>query len=563
MDAYCPRCQDFVSQVDQTVLVQGRCPNCGGQINLGDVSAPQVVNGAIAMTFDAGSRVAVPLHASFEETSLGLDVNGGPSPRSASRLRRRRPPPPPSDALMGSGTEPASDDEQAEPASSSGASTAAGDVSLGGPHGVSLKPELHSSMEGDNRATDVASGPHDNPMSPVERPTTAGAQEVEARPPHAAPAGGEQEAPAYPSATHASEESAMSENEPPSGNEPRVDIPSADVKADSEPVVGAHLQLPSIDFSMPTLDISSDKSSSTSTPMSSEGVPAHLQLPNFPDFELPPIPGEDSGELSIKGVEGGAGSLGDMNAGESNTSVPLRAAEDADDNWAMAGASQPAMPPPLPEPPPLPASGKPRNTSPPLSVAPGLPAMDLPTFKPVEVTRDPTLLQSTAAQRIAEDIQKKSSLPIFLVLLLVVAVGGGAFTFFWVGPEQVASWFRSDAQTHVGPTKRDRAETLVFDGKNAYLEGVKEEKAKKPKEARKKFDVAIHKFREAIGIDPSLGATHRNLAIALAKAGKQAEAVKHYQLYLQKTPRAKDRKDVQKIIDDWNKAKEKQKRGRR
>ena len=74
MDAYCPRCEEGIPQVDHTVLRQGKCPTCGGQISVGGVTADLPLDGAIAMTFTAGSRVALPLDATFEESQIDLEV---------------------------------------------------------------------------------------------------------------------------------------------------------------------------------------------------------------------------------------------------------------------------------------------------------------------------------------------------------------------------------------------------------------------------------------------------------------------------------------------------------
>ena len=74
MQVYCPCCEEKLSEDTETVLQQGKCPKCGGQLNVGDLSSDESVTGALAMTFAAGSKLAAPLDAEFKETPL--DLNG-------------------------------------------------------------------------------------------------------------------------------------------------------------------------------------------------------------------------------------------------------------------------------------------------------------------------------------------------------------------------------------------------------------------------------------------------------------------------------------------------------
>ena len=76
MEAYCPSCNALTTAVDADVLQQGECPKCGGQLSLGAIASDVPLDGAVAMTFVAGSRVAMPLDASFEQTRLDLEGEG-------------------------------------------------------------------------------------------------------------------------------------------------------------------------------------------------------------------------------------------------------------------------------------------------------------------------------------------------------------------------------------------------------------------------------------------------------------------------------------------------------
>jgi hypothetical protein len=62
---------------------------------------------------------------------------------------------------------------------------------------------------------------------------------------------------------------------------------------------------------------------------------------------------------------------------------------------------------------------------------------------------------------------------------------------------------------------------------------------------------AISLFEQALSLDPTLGEAHRALGIVHADLHDEAEAVAHYQKYLEMAPHAKDAARVKKIIDDY------------
>jgi len=136
-----------------------------------------------------------------------------------------------------------------------------------------------------------------------------------------------------------------------------------------------------------------------------------------------------------------------------------------------------------------------------------------------------------------------------------VTGGGGVLWHF--GPATVASWVTGETKVEVKVTKRDKAEELNVDGEQAYRQGVEAEKAKKKKQAFVKYKAAIAKFRKALKTDKTFAKAHRNLAIALAKTNKQADAVEQYRTYLRKEPDAPDKGSVLKIINDWEKTQQK------
>ncbi len=519
MDAYCPRCKVSLTHVDEATLLKGRCPTCDGQINLGGVTAGGGPAGAIAMTFAAGSRVAVALDASFETAQLDL---GGTA-------TGRRPPPPPPDAEL-----PA---HLGLPMNLSAASDE-----------LTVVPgaELERSEDLPRPRRRPAAPPpppmNDEPTAPASfsfdnAPTVANAPLTAAPPP------------------------------PPETPEPVTPDPapspaparSPASKAEPSPVLGAHLQLPAIDFSMPDLGtMSAELPPAPATSGAPADLPAHLQLPSFPDFHLPPIPGQETeqrdGELEIKGVPGGTFSA----MQDTEVTAPAPVAGKAED-WAVAQGGQPPVPPPLPAtPPPLKPKAKPPAAA--ADALPDLPPLGLPALKAATPARDPTLLQSEAAQALVADLHRKRfSLGLFIAVLLVIALAGVGGTLAYFGPNTVASWFITTETTSVGPSKRDLADEKLVAGKKAYLAGEEAEKAKKADDAKARYGEAIGLFEAALKIDPSYGQVHRNLGIAFAKTNQHARAVEHYELYLKKVRDAADRPAVSKIIDDYRKAKDKKK----
>ncbi|OGR08800.1 MAG: hypothetical protein A2341_10325 [Deltaproteobacteria bacterium RIFOXYB12_FULL_58_9] len=521
MDVYCPRCKQTETQVGDNILQLGKCATCGGQVSLGK-TALQVsssLDGAIAMSFVAGSRVAVPIDATFEQTELVL------SSQSDQRAVGRGMPPP----------SPPDDDEDA----------AMSDNTYSGDDGLPPK---------DDPFSDVG----ESPVSIHEQETRVGpipgfdGAASEGDDPFAVPDLGDQ---------------------PMVANAPTVSQEDDTVASPTPPPAGAHLQLPSIDFSMPDFgmpDFSAkpvasldhdattvDSSAAGRAAMSHANLPAHLQLPSFPDFHMPPVPGEErniSGEISIEGVAGSSFAAEVSSPGVAN---PLQNTGDTSgDNWAVAGVGQVA-PPPLRAPPPLPPGKKPATSQARHAQqggAGGLPdlPMGLPAFaQPAKQKHDLTLVQSEAALQLAAGKGSKTGAVVIALILLVVLGAGGAVWHF--GIDRLAEMAFGPQQVEITKTAEEKADELLFQGKKAYLAGLAAEEKKNEKEKSKQYKAAMEFFREALKTYPRKGDVHRNLAIVLAKTGKQEQAVKEYEFYLAKVPDASDRKEVQKIVDDYEK----------
>ncbi|MEK7706148.1 MAG: hypothetical protein AAB426_14400, partial [Myxococcota bacterium] len=185
------------------------------------------------------------------------------------------------------------------------------------------------------------------------------------------------------------------EESPKAALKPSVEPPAppADgLASSSSSDLPAHLQLPSIDFSLPNMgDLPSPATSFASPKASAEmgsALPAHLALPEFPTFELPPIPGTQSREqVQIRGTEGG-GSFDTQVIGGVGT--PGEGVAPAGESWSVAPAAT------LPPPPPLP----PRRAKPALSApAPqaSLPDFGLPALAVEKKKSSVTLVESPAS----------------------------------------------------------------------------------------------------------------------------------------------------------------------
>ena len=178
--------------------------------------------------------------------------------------------------------------------------------------------------------------------------------------------------------------------------------------------------------------------------------------------------------------------------------------------------------------------------------------MGLPAFaQPAKQKHDLTLVQSEAALQLAAGKGSKTGAVVIALILLVVLGAGGAVWHF--GIDKLAEMAFGPQQVEITKTAEEKADELLFQGKKAYLAGLAAEEKKNEKEKSKQYKAAMEFFREALKTYPRKGDVHRNLAIVLAKTGKQEQAVKEYEFYLAKVPDASDRKEVQKIVDDYEK----------
>ena len=317
--------------------------------------------------------------------------------------------------------------------------------------------------------------------------------------------------------------------------------------------------LPNMDFSLPSFDgmdsIGSDASpastasepaaSPASAPAAADGdVPAHLSLPSFPEFDmsLPAIPGmeEPEPELNV-GIDVEFPDDDDDEDDDDDPDVAMPA--------HLAPEAQQQQPQTLPGFPPPGAT----NGQPPSSVLASLPDLGLPAMDTTPVAEeDDTLLDSDEADEIAAELkQRRSLVSMIIVLAALVLIGGGA-TVAVLGPKEVIAKISGKAVSKLKETPEQKAKALLVEGLDAYNQ--------------KKYRKAVEKYEKALEELPDFPEAHRNLGIALAKDKKQEAAVEHYKKYLALKPKAEDAAEVQKIIDDYEKAnkdKDKKKKRRR
>lgn len=309
----------------------------------------------------------------------------------------------------------------------------------------------------------------------------------------------------------------------------------------------AHLQLPSIDFSLPEGAESSGSTPSVASGSSGDAeLPAHLNLPSFPQFELPPVPGEVVAEerrlsdgTEVAGIEGAGGSFDDddedgVDSEPHGDASVEDGGSDGAENWAVGSAV-------APPPPPMPPARKKAAASESSNALQALP--ELPTLKTqAPAKRDPTLLD----RQITPDVKTSSKGWMVAVALLVVLAAGVVTAFVYkdtliktvADPNEAV-----DDEMLEAEKTRTRARELWAEANTLY--------------EAKQFSDAIARVTESLELDPRFGKSHRLLGVVYAEMKRNDDAVRHYKQYLELEPQAKDAKEVQEIIDDYEAAERK------
>lgn len=308
-------------------------------------------------------------------------------------------------------------------------------------------------------------------------------------------------------------------------------MPTSGLAAESSPTPSAttsDFQLPSIDFSMPSFV------PPTSTPGSPGAappadLPAHLQLPNFPDFDLPPIPGMAGATTS---------STGEQEVDPSAATAAAAAASQVFGGLDIPAdvQSKSAMPPPLAPPPRPPTRAKAKAPEPQaLPQLPTLPSLGQDTTTQREVT----LLGAEKAAEISKATKAPRMVGPILVVVILASLGGGAF------------WQRDKLLALL--TKPEVKQTVLSKAEQAKIAFGKGHEAA----AANKTDAAIDYFKQAIAIDANYADAHRSLAIVYAKTNQLEKAVEHYKMFYYLAPDDKDAPTVKKYLEDYEAAKAK------
>ena len=73
MEVFCPRCDNSVPEITSKLIDSGICPTCSGQVYLGRFEGVSQVEGFVAVLFEPGCNVGVPLDLYGELGFLGDD----------------------------------------------------------------------------------------------------------------------------------------------------------------------------------------------------------------------------------------------------------------------------------------------------------------------------------------------------------------------------------------------------------------------------------------------------------------------------------------------------------
>jgi len=527
MDAYCSRCQLTAPLASDATAQLGACAVCGGQVSVGAHTLQLGLPQAIAMTFAVGSNVAEPIAWPFRQKPI---ANGLLARDTRVDIRV--------DDLDAGEVGPAPDGLEVDVDRDVDVDVSM-DVDVDVGVDVDVDVDIETSGGAPASAASASSPPAsvpstDSPPSPFGGAAPAdlggGASSFAApsfgapdfgAPDFGAPAGLPGEVAATAGATPAH----LAALAPSDNASSAAGSPSIAAAVDTTP---AHLQLPSIDFSMPAFG-SPDAGASTApltpaTSTASSSLPAHLQLPSFPQFELPPIPGEAPAAP--------AAALG----ASSQAGMPALAGMEPMADPTQAPATRP---PPPPRPPPRRARAA---EAPPPRVAPKAPSgFDLPSIGLPAIgepkKKEVTLLASDVAAELAEHTAHKHSVvPFVLLVMVLVAAGVGV----WQRQKVIALFDKKDANQQVVETADDKARAAFALGTTAYTGG--------------KLEDAIRHFQAAIALMPNHARAHRALGIVFAKQNKAKEAVEQYRTYLTLDGKAADSAEVRKIVEDYEKA---------
>jgi hypothetical protein len=309
---------------------------------------------------------------------------------------------------------------------------------------------------------------------------------------------------------------------PPGGPADLPPLPGDAPVAETTSELPAHLQLPSIDFSLPPGTGLGASSGSDASSRNAE-LPAHLQLPSFPELGLP------GGGPELGASSAGAGAWQDLpgDLAPPLTPPPVPAAPRKSD------AGRPPPPPP----------SRPRGrhaaeeAPPPALDFFGMPNLDLPDLAPPPPKKNLTLVSTPIS---SDDETLKPARVVWPFVLVGVLACAAVGLFMAREPLLALVAPKQTSAPVAAPSPQAQAKVAFAEGVRSY--------------GTKDFGKAIGAFEQALSLDPTLADAHRSLGIVYATTKEQAKAVDHYQRYLALSPAAPDAVEVQKIVDDYAKA---------
>lgn len=302
-----------------------------------------------------------------------------------------------------------------------------------------------------------------------------------------------------------------------------------------------------------------------------EATPAaasSVDVPHAIDQPPPPLPAPSADHLDddveISSMAGGSFSAA-LTAAPS-TPPPLSGQVTTPPPWdpatPLAGAKEETWsvgPPALPQtrmPPPL--TKKPK-TADDFARALGLP--DIAIHEPERPVAPPVAKRESDDEEKEETgAHKTSKKPLVLAGLAAVLLIGGAVVAAMRAPTPpvpslpeptpslAASPDTPSAPSAPTPSNKPAADSLSAEkrakvvehynlGNKHYLKG--------------KYPAALEEFKAALEVDPSFALAHRGMGVTLARQRKAEEAIKEYKTYLKLAPDAKDAKQVEKMIKEF------------
>lgn len=208
----------------------------------------------------------------------------------------------------------------------------------------------------------------------------------------------------------------------------------------------------------------------------------------------------------------------------------------ADDASNVAPPKRPSAPPPRPaRPPPI---ARPKDASGPFADLPDLPKMA--TGSPKRNLTLVGMLQTSTAPGASRNRFVLSAVGLVVLVAIVTSVLYRRTLVKHLVPKHAAVHAPNTAPPAPVLTPEQQAARALAAGSEAY--------------AHRDYGKAVASFEEALNLDPSLADAHRSLGIVHADLHDEAEAIAHYQKYIEMLPHARDSARVKKIIDDYNTA---------